>query len=136
MLGKQANKVRQSRLTLRVPVHVEVEEGEPRLVPHTQLLVEHLQTAGLSRDRHLLQGNRGEGKKLTHGESIPSILPWQHMFRTSACVMPCIIVLICYISYRCYVILLLLVRMRVVLSALSDIMKDGSQLLKPETGQN
>ena len=56
----QANKVRHSCLTLRVPVHVEVEEGEPRLVPHTQLLVEHLQTAGLSRDRHLLQGKRRE----------------------------------------------------------------------------
>lgn len=41
-------------LTLRLPVHIEVEERETRLVAYTQFFVEHLETMGLRGNCHLL----------------------------------------------------------------------------------
>lgn len=41
-------------LTLRLPVHIEVEKREARLVAYTQLFVEHLETVSLRGNCHLL----------------------------------------------------------------------------------
>ena len=80
-------------LTLWLFIHVDMEEGEPRLVTHTQLLIEHLQAVGLGGNHHFLQSvgagvwvcvGRANEVRTTHSTArssdIVQVSNWLHTF--------------------------------------------------------